>query len=148
MIKKIKLLQNTAIYDDRKEFVIVDNDNLEFCIENKYPTATPYLVGNINDYYFTYKFENGRIKFKNDELMSGVLHSVIEIRENDTTIKRYILEPLKISQIKQDKELIPEIEELKKEIETIKGYRNEVEKYLKLLGKLYNVDLKLGGKNK
>lgn len=145
MKKTINFLQNSAIFNDRTEFVVAENDVLEIEIPNKYPQARIYLLGELNGNFFTLLAKENKVVISNDKLETGLLKLVIEIREGDLVVKRFTLEPLKIKKLAIGKEIIPEIEQLKREIENIKGYKAEVEKYLKLLGNLYNVNLKIGG---
>ena len=145
MKKTINFLQNSAIFNDRTEFVVAENDVLEIEIPNKFPQARIYLLGELNGNFFTLLVKENKVVISNDKLETGLLKLVIEIREGDLVVKRFTLEPLKIKKLVIGKEIIPEIEQLKREIEDIKGYKAEVEKYLKLLGNLYNVNLKIGG---
>ena len=145
MKKTINFLQNSAIFNDRTEFVVAENDVLEIEIPNKFPQARIYLLGELNGNFFTLLTKENKVVISNDKLETGLLKLVIEIREGDLVVKRFTLEPLKIKKLAIGKEIIPEIEQLKREIEDIKGYKAEVEKYLKLLGNLYNVNLKIGG---
>ena len=53
MKKTINFLQNSAIFNDRTEFVVAENDVLEIEIPNKYPQARIYLLGELNGNFFT-----------------------------------------------------------------------------------------------
>ncbi len=142
MIKKIILLNNSAVFDDRSEFIISDNEELELELINKYKNSKAYLISDD----FCYFMEGNKIKLKN--LKSGLLKCVIEIRDCDVVINRYSLEPLKIKRLDTKYEIIPEIEDLKNQIKRIEPVIEEIKvlhNSIKTLAKAILKVVKIGG---
>lgn len=142
MTKKIILLNNSAVFDDRSEYVVSNNEELEFELMNNYANSKAYLIFNDNCYFM----KDNKIKLEN--LKTGILRCIIEIRDCDTVIKKYSVEPLKIVKLEEEYKVIPEIEELRKQVEEIKPVLKQIKELknsVKSLAKAVLKVIKVGG---
>lgn len=142
MIKKIILLNSKAIFNDRSEFIIANNEELEFVLDNRHKGSKAYLIGED----FCLFMKDDKVKLNN--IKTGLLKCSIEIRDCDTVIKRYSLEPLKIIKLDNNYAVIPEIEDLKNQIVEIKPVLEQIktlQNSVKSLAKAVLKVIKVGG---
>lgn len=148
MKKTIKLGLKSATFNNNGEYVISENEDLELELERKPQSKYVYYVANGK----CWKFDNGKLTIRHNELTDGYLYGKIEIRENGVAVRYYTVEPLKIVGLTNEYEAIPEIELLRAEvkeisplIQEVKELKSMVETLAKLTAETLNI--KVGGEN-
>ena len=124
MKKTIKLGLRNAIFDNNEEYVINNTEDLELQLERKPQSKFVYFVAGD----MAWKFENGKVVLRHNELTDGYLYGRIEVRENGVAVRYYSVEPLKIVKLNNKLEVIPEIEVLRREVAEIKPLIEEVKR--------------------
>ena len=124
MKKTIKLGLRNAIFDNNEEYVINNTEDLELQLERKPQAKFVYFVAGD----MAWKFENGKVVLRHNELTDGYLYGRIEVRENGVAVRYYSVEPLKIVKLNNKLEAIPEIEVLRREVAEIKPLIEEVKR--------------------
>ena len=124
MKKTIKLGLRNAIFDNNEEYVINNTEDLELQLEKKPQAKFVYFVAGD----MAWKFENGKVVLRHNELTDGYLYGRIEVRENGVAVRYYSVEPLKIVKLNNNLEAIPEIEVLRREVAEIKPLIEEVKR--------------------
>ena len=146
MKKIIKLNLKNAYFDNNDEYIISENDDLELELERKPQSKFVYFVTEDK----CWKFENGKLTIRHNELTDGYMYGKIEIREKGVAVRYYSVEPLRIVGLGGKYEVIPEIEVLKAEIESIRPLIKEVKQLramVETLAKLTaeTLNIKVGG---
>ena len=124
MKKTIKLGIRNAIFDNNEEYVINNTEDLELQLERRPQAKFVYFVAGD----MAWKFENGKVILRHNELTDGYLYGRIEVRENGVAVRYYSVEPLKIVKLNNKIEVIPEIEVLRREVAEIKPLIEEVKR--------------------
>lgn len=145
MKRKIKVKGRFGYYDNDYEIVIPDKkENLQIEFDGLPDKGQFFYCYSIGHSEGTQQINNG---FVTIDLKSGALKSYIEIRVNDIVSERIQVEDLKITKINHTFEVIPQIEEFKRENAELKSKVETLTANVEVLTQIVNVlaETEIGG---
>ena len=133
---KLKLYNNTGLFDNTK--TICDSSKIKIKIDNKLNNDYNYFANYNNE---NYQFDNGFVEIP---IKKGIAKIIVYVVKNGEIVKSWTCEDLIVNEINNKIECIPELENLKNEIELLKKMQNnsikQLEKMQKILTQMTGVD--------
>lgn len=150
MIKKLKLMQQSGIYEDKAPFIIAKNEKLEIEIEHKEHLNGCELFAFLKngEAFETILITENKIEIPKSFIKVGNICGKIAIHYQGEEIKSFSLEKLIIKEINKEIQVFSELEELKQQFNELKNecklYKSAFEKTNKILLEIYGIKIKVG----
>lgn len=127
----IRLLTGRAIVLNNQVHTIADNDPLELAVRSDVEYEGLYAICVLNGVRRTYKIVDKNLLIPPSDLDSGELLITIQQINNGKALNTWYCEKIMLRQASGRYEAIPEVLELRKEIEEIRKVLDETKEYYK-----------------
>lgn len=118
MVKEIYLA--TGLYDN-KVLTLADNDNLQLKLKGMIqPNLTYFIKARNGGKFYNKRIIDGIINFDRKELVYGKFQAKIVALANENVVKEFDIEDLILKELDGKLKVIPELEEVKEEFETLR----------------------------
>ena len=136
---KIKLLNGRAIVLDKEIYTICVNKALDFIIESDIMYGNLYAICIINGVRNTFAIKEGVLSIEPKYLSSGELRIIFQQIKAGNKLNEWICESVTLREAEGEYEIIPEISEIRKEMEIMRKEVTQAMEYFKGICEGYNI---------
>lgn len=147
MIKKVFLKYNKGIYDDKSRILLYDfKEKVILQFEGHTPANSKLILAlKIGTQATQIEVVDKKVELPKEMVVEGKLMANLTAYVQGEEVANYLIEPLLISKIEHEIEILPEIQYLKRELDDYKlkfeNLSKSFKKIVRVVGSVCNIDI-------